>query len=83
MTVVGIVSFVALVLVNTILFSALSGHRVDVPLGHEQDGPSRSWVINALFHARYDRTGSRLRKWLIITLLLQGALVVWVFVLQN
>jgi len=72
-----LVAFVALVLIQTILFSKLGQHRIDI--GHAEDpaaGPSWIWWENVLLHARYDERGQRVKRWVLALMAVQVILLV-------
>ena len=72
-----IVAFVALVVIQTILFSKLSEHRIDI--GRSEDpvtGPSWNWWENALLHAKYNERGQRLKRWVLALMAAQLMLLV-------
>ena len=61
-----IAAFVALVLVQTVLLSKLAEHRTDIGRReHPGAGPSWSWQMNVLRHARYDAKGQRVKRWVL------------------
>ena len=75
-----IVAFVALVLIQTILFSKLSEHRIDI--GRSEDpgtGPSRIWWENVLLHAKYDERGQRVKRWVLTLIAVELMVLVALF----
>ena len=75
-----IVAFVAIALIQTILFSKLAEHRTDIGRGeHPGAGTSWSWQANVLLHAKYDQRGQRLKRWILALTAIQFVIVVaWV-----
>ena len=76
-----IVAFVALVLLQTILFSRLSEHRIDIGGSKEPgSGPSWIWWENVLLHAKYDERGQRVKRWVLAVMAIQLVLllaIIW------
>ena len=75
-----IVAFVALVLIQTILFSKLSQHRIDI--GRSEDpvkGPSWIWWEYVLLQAKYDERGQRVKRWVLALMAVQLMLLVALF----
>ena len=75
-----IVAFVAVVLIQTILFSKLSEHRIDIARGEDPaTGPSWIWWENVLLQAKYDERGQRVKRWVLALMALQLGLLLAMF----
>jgi hypothetical protein len=70
--IIALLALALFAIVNSILVYVMMQHRVDLRPGQSRSsGPSWSWQLNVLFHAEYDETGERLRRWVGITTALQ------------
>jgi len=70
-----------ILLIEVILGSALAQHRIDVPRKAPLwSGPSRSWQVNKLVHAKFDERGRRIKAWVIGLLVTRVVLIAAVIV---
>jgi hypothetical protein len=75
-----ILAFAAVVLIQTILFSKLSEHRIDIARGDDPAaGPSWIWWENVLLHAKYDERGQRVKRWVFALMAVQLGLLLAMF----
>jgi len=77
MNVKWLLAFIGIGLFNVILGALLLSERRDQKSGSNPfGGPSWSWQVNLLLHAKYSRRGEVIRKILLLGLVIQGA-VIW------
>ena len=76
MVAILIAAFVAVVLIQGILYSILSAHRIDIGRGESPDsGPSWIWLENVLLYAKYDERGQRVKRWVLAFMAVQLGLL--------